>query len=127
MRVSAGSVGPGYGCTCYSSLKPDQILTAMARASLVHVEYQKAEPDGTLIFHTWTDPKNVYVTTFHSAKPGKVCKHGIACSAYLVGPWFTEGLSQIRKELEECQTVKKEYCKTVTRLEKQLAQLSNTS
>ena len=126
MRVSAGSVGPGYGCTCYSSLKPDQILTAMARASLVHVEYQKAEPDGTLIFHTWTDPKNVYVTTFHSAKPGKVCKHGIACSAYLVGPWFTEGLNQLRKEMHECQTVRQKHRKAERLVERLRTKLSDT-
>ena len=30
-RVSAGSAGPGYGCTCPSSLKTDQILTDLRR------------------------------------------------------------------------------------------------
>lgn len=44
----------------------------MGRASLVTVEYQKTEPDGTLVFRTFTDPKNVYVTTFNPAKPGKL-------------------------------------------------------
>ncbi len=71
-RVSAGSVGPGYGCTCPSSLRKEQILKAMARAALVHVEYQSAEADGTFVFHAWTDPENVYITTFNPAKPGKL-------------------------------------------------------
>ena len=72
MRVSAGSVGPGWGCTCVSSLKQNQILAAMDRASLVTVVYQKTEPDGTLVFKTWTDPENVYITTFNPGKPGKL-------------------------------------------------------
>ena len=107
-RVSAGSAGPGYGCTCMSSLKPNQILSAMCRAAEVHVEYQKTESDGTLVFKTWTDPKNVYTTTFNPAKPGKVCKHAIRCAAYLVGDWLIEGFTQLRKEQQECLTVKKE-------------------
>ena len=113
MRVSAGSVGPGWGCRCLSSLKSSQILAAMGRASLVTVEYQKAEPDGTLVFHTWTDPNNVYVTTFNPAKTGKICKHAIACSAYIVGPWLTKGLNQLRKEMHECQAIQKAYQKAI--------------
>jgi len=128
-RVSAGSAGPGYGCTCMSSLKPNQILSAMCRAAEVHVEYQKTESDGTLVFKTWTDPKNVYTTTFNPAKPGKVCKHAIACSAYIVGDWLTQGLTQIREENEQCQRTNaqlKATEKTVIRLEKRIVQLSNT-
>ena len=128
-RVSAGSAGPGYGCTCMSSLKPNQILSAMCRAAEVHVEYQKTESDGTLVFKTWTDPKNVYTTTFNPAKPGRICKHGIAASAYIVGSWLTQGLTQIREENERCQRTNaqlKATEKTVIRLEKRIVQLSNT-
>ena len=86
----------------------------MARAALVHVEYQSAEPDGTFVFHTWTDPENVYVTTFNPAKPGRLCKHAMAASAHIVGDWLTEGFTQLREAMEEWKATKKHY-KTLQR------------
>lgn len=107
MRVDAGSVGPGWGCTCVSSLRKNQILAAMARASLVTVEYQNTNPDGTFVFYAWTRPEDTYYVTYNPSKPGhKLCKHILACSAHIVGDWLTEGFQQLRKEMIECLTVK---------------------
>ena len=130
MRVSAGSAGPGFGCQCPSSLKQEQILAAMGRAALVTIEYQKTEMDGTLVFRTWTDPENIYLTTFNPKKPGKICKHGIAVSAYIVGDWFTDGLTQLREEQAQCRQTKKDLKalqRMVIRLEKKQAPPSDTS
>lgn len=70
--VNAGTAGPGWGCTCPSQLKDDQVLKAMARASLVSFTYKRTEPDGTLVFQAWTDPESVYDVTYHPKKPGKL-------------------------------------------------------
>ena len=130
-RVSAGSVGPGIGCTCMSSLKPDQILTAMVRASEVQFIYRRTEPDGTLVFKAWTYPESIYTVTYNPSKQSyKLCKHTIAASAYIVGPWLTKGLNQLRKEMDECLTVRKELYKLQKDLiaaARAMARLSHTS
>ena len=131
MRVSAGSMGPGWGCTCPSALKDGQLATAMGRASLVRFEYRRTEEDGTLVFRAWTRPEDVYDVTYHPEKPGKVCKHAIACAAHLAGGWWTSALEELRKEQDECQATTKRLRlmeRTVTRLQRKLqARPSGTS
>ena len=108
-RVSASEIGPGWGCTCLSSLRPNQYVKALGRASEVQFEYRKTEPDGTLVFHAWTDPEEKYRVTFHRTKSGgKVCKHAIACASWIVGGWLKIALVNLRREQIECQRVRTE-------------------